>query len=231
VVTHIYAGRPVISQYWALANGALAALKKASFSTIVLEYFTTVSLPVPGWPGQGIYYTDIYPRWWLTLAGTTLAEPLDATSTQVSVTDGSVISANLATNPDVLVDGESMRVTAVNGNTLTVERGYYSTATAHAPRRAGQGSHERPERPSRTTARDEARSISRIRALRAALSAPPIARRVASSGVSHPRATYCRIHGTSSLSPLAAFRSHYHALVSAMLLLPHLTPQRAIVQP
>ena len=122
----------VVSQYWALANGALAALKKASPSTIALEYYESAMLPVPGWPGQGIYYTDIYPGWWLTLAGTTLAAPLDATSTQVSVTDGSVISKNLTNDPDVLVDGESMHVTAVNGNTLTVERGYYSTAAAHA---------------------------------------------------------------------------------------------------
>jgi hypothetical protein len=122
----------VVSQPPALGRGALAALKKASPSTIVLSYYTTVSLPVPGWSGQGVYYTEIYPGWWLTLVGTTLAAPVDATSTQVSVTDGSVISANLATSPDVLVDGESMHVTAVNGNTLSVQRGYYSTATAHA---------------------------------------------------------------------------------------------------
>jgi hypothetical protein len=36
------------------------------------------------------------------------------------------------------------------------------------------------------------------------------------------RSTYCQVDGTSSLSPLAAFRSHYHTLVFASLLVPRL---------
>jgi hypothetical protein len=114
------------------APGAVTAIKRASPSTIVLEYFDLLQIQVPGWPNSTITYTDLYPGWWLTLAGTTLAAPLDVASTQVLVTDGSIIAKFLATSPDVLVNGESMHVTAVNGNTLTVERGYYSTATAHA---------------------------------------------------------------------------------------------------
>src|SRR5205814_1851388 len=72
--------------------------------------------------------------WWLALAGTTLTTPLDASSTTIHVANASIISNNLAKGPDLLVDRESMHIISVNTstNTLTVQRGYYSTATSHS---------------------------------------------------------------------------------------------------
>ncbi len=118
----------VVSAPLAGSNGALQSLKEGNAATTILAYFESAEADVPGFDGL-----SIYPGWWLTLAGTTLAAPLDDTSTTVSVTDGSIMAQFLWSNPDVLVDGESMHVTAVNGNTLTVQRGYNSTATSHSP--------------------------------------------------------------------------------------------------
>jgi hypothetical protein len=109
--------------------GALARLKAQSPQTKVLAYYDTVEADVPGFDGL-----SIYPGWWLTLAGTTLSASLDASSTTVHVANASVIANRIGSNPDVLVDGESMHVLSVNtgANTLTVQRGYNSTATTHA---------------------------------------------------------------------------------------------------
>jgi hypothetical protein len=111
------------------AAAAVRALKAKSRGTKVLLYLESLSVDVPGFNGM-----SIYPGWWLTLAGTTLSAPLDASSTTVPVANASIINANLGSNADVLVDGESMHVTGVNvsAGTLTVQRGYYSSATAHS---------------------------------------------------------------------------------------------------
>ncbi len=109
------------------SSGALQSLKVQSPATKALVYYESTSVDVPGFDGL-----TIYPGWWLTLAGTTLTAPLDTSSTSVSVANGSIIANYLSSNPDILVDGESMHVTAVSGNTLTVQRGYNSTATSHA---------------------------------------------------------------------------------------------------
>jgi Carbohydrate binding domain/Hypothetical glycosyl hydrolase family 15 len=110
------------------SNGALQALKAQSPATRATFYVDTSAVDVPGFDGL-----SIYPGWWLTLAGTTLAAPLDASSTSVQVANAAIISANLSTSPDLLVDGESMHVLSVNAaaNTLSVQRGYNSIATAH----------------------------------------------------------------------------------------------------
>ena len=83
----------VVSNPPAGPSGAISRLKALSPATDVLVYFDTTAVDVPGFSGL-----SIYPGWWLTLAGTTLAAPLDATSTTVTVTNGSRIAANLSTN-------------------------------------------------------------------------------------------------------------------------------------
>ena len=110
-------------------NGAVQALKTQSPASSIVVYLDTIAVVVPGFGGM-----TIYPGWWLTLAGTTLSAGLDSSSTTVYVTNASIINQNLSTNPDVLVDGESMHVTSVNtsANTLTVQRGYNSTTASHA---------------------------------------------------------------------------------------------------
>ncbi len=107
----------------------LSAFRAQDPAAHVLAYVNSSSVDLPGFDGF-----SISPGWWLTLAGTTLTAPLDATATTVHVADASRIAATLATNPDVLVDGESLHVTAVDtGNdVLTVQRGYLSAAAPHA---------------------------------------------------------------------------------------------------
>ncbi len=107
----------------------LSAFRAQDPAAHVLAYVNSSSVDLPGFDGF-----SISPGWWLTLAGTTLTAPLDAAATTVHVADASRIAATLATNPDVLVDGESLHVTAVDtGNdVLTVQRGYLSAAAPHA---------------------------------------------------------------------------------------------------
>src|SRR5579883_527482 len=107
----------------------LSAFRAQDPAAHVLAYVNSSSVDLPGFDGF-----SIPPGWWLTLAGTTLTAPLDAAATTVHVADASRIAATLATNPDVLVDGESLHVTAVDtGNdVLTVQRGYLSAAAPHA---------------------------------------------------------------------------------------------------
>ena len=118
----------IVAPPFAGTNGAVQALKARSPNSKVLVYLASQAADVPGFRGM-----SIYPGWWLTLAGTTLTAPIDATTTSIPVADALVISQSYATNPDVLVDGESMHVLSVNTstNTLTVQRGYSSTAAPH----------------------------------------------------------------------------------------------------
>jgi hypothetical protein len=107
----------------------LATLKAQGTGTKAVFYFNSSSADVPGFDGL-----NIYPRWWLTLAGTSLSASINATTTTIPVRSAAIINNYISTNRDVLVDGESMHVTAVNtsNNTLTVQRGYNSTATTHS---------------------------------------------------------------------------------------------------
>ncbi len=65
--------------------------------------------------------------WWLLLAGSRLSAAVSDTQTAVTVAD----PRPFARCQDVLVDGESMHVVAVQGNVLTVRRGYYSLPAYH----------------------------------------------------------------------------------------------------
>jgi len=119
----------VVAPLSAAAAGGVAALKARHTGTHILAYLDSRSVPLPDFGGL-----TIYPGWWLTLAGTTLTAPIDSATTTIPVADAGRIAGTLATNPDVVVDGESMRVTAVDAaaGTLTVQRGYLSAAAPHA---------------------------------------------------------------------------------------------------
>jgi len=110
------------------ADGAVQSLKARRQGSQVLIYVNTRLVPVPTFGGF-----QIYPKWWLTLAGTTLAAPLGAADTTIHVADTHAIAASLASNPDLLVDGETVHVTRVDAaaRTLVVRRGLYSRAAAH----------------------------------------------------------------------------------------------------
>jgi len=118
----------VIAARAARASGAVQAIKAANASTKIIFYENTSTVDLSDIPSM-----DIYPGWWLTLVGTRLTAGISADATIIPVTKAVVIQHFLATNPDVLVDNETMHVLSVDTvhNTLTVQRGYYSTAAAH----------------------------------------------------------------------------------------------------
>ncbi len=110
------------------AANAVGALKRRSPSTRVLLYADTRSVDVAGFDRFAIY-----PGWWLTLAGTTLTADVDASATTIHVANAGVIAATFPANADILVDGESMHIAAVDtaANVLTVGRAYHSSAAPH----------------------------------------------------------------------------------------------------
>jgi len=110
------------------AADAVGALKRRGPSTRVLLYADTRSVDVDGFDRFAIY-----PGWWLTLAGTTLTADVDASATTIHVANAGVIAATFPANADILVDGESMHVTAVDSaaNVLIVRRAYHSSASPH----------------------------------------------------------------------------------------------------
>jgi len=119
----------IVAPLSSAGNGAVGALKARRPATRVLAYLNARAVALPDFGGAAIY-----PGWWLTLAGTTLTAPVDARTTTIAVVDAGRIAARLASNPDVLVGGETMQVVAVNtsAGTLTVRRGYLSAPVAHA---------------------------------------------------------------------------------------------------
>jgi hypothetical protein len=142
VPAYAHYGMVVASPAAASGNpSALTSLKSRNPGGRVLVYVGSDFVGISDFNGL-----TIYPGWWLTLAGTTLAAPLTAVATTVSVVNAASIAALLSSNPDVLVDGESMHVTAVNTsqNTLTVQRGYHSTTATHGAG-ARLAAHETPE--------------------------------------------------------------------------------------
>jgi len=119
----------IVAPLSSAADGAVGALKAGYPATRVLAYLNARAVSLPDFGGA-----TIYPGWWLTLAGTTLTAPVDTRATTIAVADAGRIAAHLASNPDVLVGGETMQVVAVNTSTgtLTVRRGYLSAVATHA---------------------------------------------------------------------------------------------------
>jgi hypothetical protein len=119
----------VIARRAAGSSGAVKAVKLANPNTKLIFYDNTSAADLPGFDDM-----TIYPGWWLTLVGTRLRAPIDSVTTVIPVVDAAPIERFVSTNPDLIVDGESMHVLKVDvhANTLTVGRGYLSTASPHA---------------------------------------------------------------------------------------------------
>ncbi len=109
------------------APSPLALLRQANPRITALIYQRTLQVDYP--LIHTMYGTNtIFPGWWLLRAGAWLAAPITATQRWIPVTDIS----RFHLYDDVLVDGESMHVTGINGSALIVSRGFFSKATAHA---------------------------------------------------------------------------------------------------
>ena len=106
---------------------ALSALHAANPNATLIAYERTVLLDYTNLTRYGS--GAIYPGWWLLQPGSTLSSAIDSSQTTIPVRS----TAPFALYDDVLVDGESMHVVGINAsaNTLTVWRGFYSTASAH----------------------------------------------------------------------------------------------------
>lgn len=97
-----------------------------------------VYLEILATPPQEIvanYGTQVDPAWWLLRPGTRLSSAVSASATTINVES----SSELVAGDDLLIDGETVKINGVNGTSLSVQRGYYSTAASHsagAPARA-----------------------------------------------------------------------------------------------
>lgn len=76
---------------------------------------------------------EIYPGWYMTLAGTNLSHSIGSTDTQLTVGNVQILSSNFPNNPDILVDLESMTINSIDleSFTINVTRGVFSNATSH----------------------------------------------------------------------------------------------------
>jgi hypothetical protein len=107
---------------------ALSALHTANPNATVIGYERTALIDYTNLSRYGT--NAIYPGWYVLKPGSTLSAAISSTQTTIPVQS----TAPFALYDDVLVDGESMHVVGINSttNTLTVWRGFYSTAAAHS---------------------------------------------------------------------------------------------------
>lgn len=89
------------------------------------------------WENEAVL--KIPPEWFLTQVGSTLTEPVDATTTMfhvaaVTATDGVEVYELFVPGDTALIAGESVLIEAVDADarTLTVRRGYVRPAASHA---------------------------------------------------------------------------------------------------
>jgi hypothetical protein len=102
-------------------------LRRANPHAFVLVYQRTLQVDYP--LIRQMYGTDnIFPGWWLLRSGSVLTAPITARQTNIPVAD----PTRFRRFDDVLVDAESMHVVAIHGNTLVVQRGFFSRAAPHA---------------------------------------------------------------------------------------------------
>ena len=117
----------------------IAPIKKINPRIILLTATNACELAYyPNQPTWNDPIKDVPAEWFLTQVGTTLTNDINATQTSISVnalsvSDGSQDFALFTAGDAVLVEGESMLVTAVNSGTktLTVSRGYIRAAASH----------------------------------------------------------------------------------------------------
>ena len=127
----------------ALDRVPLDALRRARPDLLLLAYLTSEELPYePSLerPLAEARFYEVPPEAWLVDPGSTLVDEIDATSTQLRVRDPSAFTITRPPSPFyganeptyLLVGGEHMRLVAIEGDVLTVERGFRSEPAAHA---------------------------------------------------------------------------------------------------
>jgi hypothetical protein len=122
--------------------GAIAELRKLKPEIPVFGYFNPIEVGFNPSAGAGAnenrYIQSLPAEWFLTQAGSTLAEAVDATSTELNVVEvtrqanGKTYELFVAGDA-LLIDGESVLVKEVDSanKRLTVQRGYGRPASAH----------------------------------------------------------------------------------------------------
>jgi hypothetical protein len=127
----------------ALDRTPLDALRAANPNAAVLAYLTSEEIPRQPSAEQPLAtqrLARIASHEWLLEPGSTLSAAVTATATKLTVADGTKFTLHRppsdfydATEPTyVLVDDEHMKITAISGNQLTVQRGFQAPAAAHA---------------------------------------------------------------------------------------------------
>ncbi|HEY2744489.1 MAG TPA: hypothetical protein VGL86_07695, partial [Polyangia bacterium] len=127
----------------ALDRTPLDALRAARPDALLLAYLTSEEIPRQPTSDQPLAtarFANIPAHEWLVEPGSSLTAAVSASATKLSVADGSAFTVNRPPSDFydtdeptyLLVDGEHMKLTAISGNSLTVERGFQSTAVTHA---------------------------------------------------------------------------------------------------
>lgn len=127
----------------ALDRAPLDAIRERRPDALVLAYLTSEEIgraETKEQPLATARYPRIAPEAWLVEPGSTLTQPITATTTRIRVANPGAFTV---TRPPsdfydedeptyLLVGDEHMRLVAIIGNELRVERGYRSIAKAHA---------------------------------------------------------------------------------------------------
>lgn len=127
----------------ALDRTPLDALRTARPDLRLLAYLTSEEVSrerAEERPLADARFARVPPSAWLVEPGSTLVTAIDAKATQLVVADPSAFALTRPPSdfyPEdeptyLLVDGEHLKLVAIDGDTLTVERGFRSPAVAHA---------------------------------------------------------------------------------------------------
>src|SRR4051812_25520921 len=128
----------------AIDRAPLDQLRAANPSGLLLAYLTSEEIPRSPSPAEqplaAARLARIPSHEWLLEPGSTLTSAISATATKLTVASGAAFTVHRppsdfydASEPTyLLVDGEHMKLVSISGNTLTVQRGFQSTAAAHA---------------------------------------------------------------------------------------------------
>jgi hypothetical protein len=133
----------VDAEVGALVPDGLAGIRRANASLDLLAYLTSEEIhhqpDAEERPLATARFDRIPSLFWLTEPGSTLAAAVDPTTSQLRVADGRAFTVERPasqfyprTEPTFLLVGdEHVRLVAIEGNELVVERGYRSRAVAH----------------------------------------------------------------------------------------------------
>ena len=127
----------------ALDRAPIDAIRAARPDALVLAYLTSEEIartPLAEQPLATARFPRIPPSAWVVEPGSPLTAPVTATDTRLPVASGAAFTLTRPASPFygsdeptyLLVGAEHMKLVAIDGDTLVVERGYRSQATPHA---------------------------------------------------------------------------------------------------